>query len=210
MRATVTLPLLAVLLAGDHHLLPAQEAPAWFVAVRAVPMAFGAAAKSETPELGELSNLGPAPDMRGTLAVGRRFGRWEGAILGGYGTHGLRGSEGESAVSIEPGYSLVTLAATAAYALATTNSGARVERCAGPTVLFWSGEAVPDSRTRFGGTGGVGLVAPLAGRLSLDAHAALGLSESPIAAEELADLESSYDTGAMWSRELGIGMRLSF
>ena len=210
MRAITTLLLLVVLAAGIARPLAAQQPHAWFVALRAVPMAFGSAAHAENPELGELGQLGPALDLRGALAVGRRFGRWEGAITGSYGTHGLRGSADDRSVTLEPGYTLVTLAATAAYALVTTGSGARVELFAGPIALIWSGEAVPDSRTRVGGTGGIGVVAPIAGRLSLDAHAALGLSPSPIEAEELADLDSSYDTGSLWSRELGVGLRLSF
>jgi hypothetical protein len=210
MRATAALSLLVILTAGVHRPLPAQQARPWFVALRALPTAFSSAANAENPEVGELSNLGPAPDLRGGLAVGRRFGRWEGAFSGGYGTHGLRGSDGDRAATIEPGYTLVTLAVTAAYALATTGSGARVQLFAGPTLQFWSGEAVPDSRTRVGGIGGLGVVAPLAGRLSLDAHAALGLAASPIETEELADLDSTYDVGVLWSRELGVGLRLSF
>ena len=210
MRATIILSLLVVLVTGLARPLAAQQTHAWFVALRAVPMAFGSAAHAQNPELGELADLGPAPSLRGALGVGRRFGRWEGAVTGGYGTHGLRGSADDRAVTLEPGFTLVTVAATAAYALVTTGGGARVALYAGPTVLFWSGEAVPDSRTRVGGTGGIGVVAPIAGRLSLDAHAALGLSPSPVEAEELADLDSSYDTGTLWSRELGVGLRLSF
>ena len=210
MRAITTLSVLVILTADLVPALAAQQTDAWFVALRAVPMAFGTAARAENPELGELGKLGPAPGLRGALAIGRRFGRWEGAITGGYGAHGLRGSAEDRAVTLEPGYTLVTVAATAAYALVSTGSGARVALYVGPTVLFWSGEAVPDSRSRVGGTGGIGVAAPIAGRLSLDAHAALGLSPSPIEAEELADLDSSYDTGNLWSRELGVGLRLSF
>jgi hypothetical protein len=190
--------------------LPAPQARPSFVALRPVPTAFGSAARSDNAAADELGDLGPAPDLRGTLTVGRQFGRWEAALSGGYGKHGLRGSSGGSSVTIEPGYTLATLGATAAYAIVTTAHGARVQVFAGPTVSFWSGDAVPDSRTRLGGTGGVGLVAPVAGRLSVDAHAALGLAASPIDAEELSGLDSAYETGAMWSRELGVGLRLSF
>lgn len=210
MRTIAALSLLALFAAGAQRPLPAQQARPWFVALRAVPTAFSAAASAENPEAEELSNLGPAPDLRGALAVGRRFGRWEGAVSGGYGTHGLRGSDGQRSATIEPGYTLVTLAITAAYALTTTERGARVQLFAGPTLQFWSGEAVPDSRTRLGGIGGLGVVAPITGRLSLDAHAALGLSASPIESEELADLDSTYEVGGLWSRELGLGLRLSF
>jgi hypothetical protein len=209
MHATASVPLLALLAIGASRPLPAQQVRPWFVAVRAVPTAFGSAASSDSPTADELGNLGPAPDLRGTLTVGRQFGRWEAAASGGYGTHGLRGSDGSSSVTISPGYTLATLGVTAAYAIVTTAQGARVQLFAGPTVSFWSGDAVPDSRTRLGGTGGVGLVAPVAGRLSVDAHAALGLASSPIDAEELADLDSDYETGAIWSRELGVGLRLS-
>ena len=210
MRATAIASLLALLSFGASRPLPAQQVRPWFVAVRAVPNAFGAAASSDDPTADELGDLGPAPDLRGTLSVGRQFGRWEAAVSGGYGKHGLRGSDGSSSVTIAPGYTLATLGMTAAYAIVTTAHGARVQLFAGPTLSFWSGDAVPDSRTRLGGTGGVGLVAPVAGRLSVDAHAALGLAASPIDAEELAGLDSDYETGAMWSRELGVGLRLSF
>jgi len=210
MRATATAPLLALLAIGASRPLPAQQVRPWFVAVRAVPTAFTSPASTESPAAGELGELGPAPALRGTLTVGRQFGRWEAAVSGGYGKHGLRGSDGGSSVTIEPGYTLATLGVTAAYAIVTTAHGARVQVFAGPAVSFWSGDAVPDSRTRLGGTGGVGVVAPVAGRLSVDAHAALGLASSPIDAEDLSGLESDYETGAMWSRELGVGLRLSF
>jgi hypothetical protein len=210
MRAIVTASLLAFLVVGASRPLPAQQSQPWFVAVRAVPTAFGSAASSDDPTADELGEIGPAPDLRGSLSVGRQFGRWEASVAGGYGKHGLKGSDGSSSVTIEPGYTLATLGVTAAYAIVTTAKGARVQLFAGPTLSFWSGDAVPDSRTRLGGTGGVGLVAPVAGRLSVDAHAALGLASSPIDAEELSGLESDYETGAMWSRELGVGLRLSF
>jgi hypothetical protein len=210
MRSSAPVRLVVLLWALAGRPLPAQQAHPWFVALRALPTAFGAAASSDSPAADELGDLGPAPGLRGALSLGRRFGRWEAALSGGYGKHGLRGSGGGSAVTIEPGYTLVTLGVTAAYALVTTAHGARLQLFAGPTIGFWSGDAVPDSRTRLGGTGGIGLVTPVAGRLSLDAHAAIGLGASPVDEEELASLESDYDTGTMWSRELGVGLRLSF
>lgn len=210
MRASASVPLVALLSALAGRPLSAQQARPWFVALRAVPTAFGSAASSDNAAADELGDLGPAPDLRGTLTVGRQFGRWEAAVSGGYGKHGLRGGDGSSSVTIEPGYTLATLGVTAAYAIVTTAHGARVQVFAGPTVSFWSGDAIPDSRTRLGGTGGVGVVAPVAGRLSVDAHAALGLASGPIDAEDLSGLESDYETGAMWSRELGVGLRLSF
>ncbi|MFL5506547.1 MAG: hypothetical protein ACJ8AU_06665, partial [Gemmatimonadales bacterium] len=61
MRAVTTLSLLVVLSAGRVPRLAAQQTHAWFVALRAVPMAFGTAAQAENPEVGELGKLGPAP-----------------------------------------------------------------------------------------------------------------------------------------------------
>lgn len=210
MRVTAAVSVVLALLSIPDCPLSAQQDRSWFVSIRAEPTAFGSAATTDAPVVGELSDFGPAANLRGGAAVGRRFGRWEGAIAGGYGKHGLRGTDGSSAVTLEPGYTLVTITATAAYALVTTPSGARVQLFAGPSVQFWSGQALPDSRTRVGALGGVGLLAPLAGRLSLDTFASLGVASSPVDADELADLDSSYEAGALWSRELGVGLRLSF
>jgi len=210
MHARRTASSIVLILSCVGFPLTAQQARPWFVSLGAMPMAFGAAASSDDPTAGEVPELGPAAGLRVGLGVGRRFGRWEVSVGGSYGKHGFRGTDGSATVTIEPGYTTVITTVTAAYAMVRTGSGARLDLFAGPSLAFWSGEAVPEDRTLFGGRGGIGVVAPLTAALSLDAHAAMGLSQGPIRDEDLADLESSYDSGTVWSREFGVGLRVSF
>jgi hypothetical protein len=182
----------------------------WFVSISALPTAFGHAAQAGAPGSGEVKEFGPAQGLRGGAAAGRRFGRWEVALGASIGDHGLRGGNGEVWVTVDPAYDLVTADVTGAYAFVTTSSGVRVQAFAGPSLQFWSGDAVAGSRTLLGARGGLQLVAPITGYLQLDTRAAIGVSPSPVSQEELADLDSAYDTGALWSRELGVGLRVSF
>jgi len=206
-RAASSIVLLLTCLSGP---ITAQQTRPWFVSIRAVPMSFGAAASTDEPASGDVPEFGPGQGLRAAVEAGRRFGRWELSLGGSYGKHGFRGSDGSATVTIEPGYTTAIATVTATYAVVHMGSGARLNLFAGPSMAFWSGEAVAEDRTLFGGRGGVGVIAPLTEALSLDAHAALGLSQGPIRDDDLADLESRYDSGTLWSREFGIGLRISF
>lgn len=187
----------------------AQEHP-WFVTARAVPAAFGSGATATDPQPGDVPEFGVSSNLRGALALGRRLGRWEFSVGGSFGKHGLRGSGDANAVTLEPAFTLATLEVRGAWALAAWAAGSRLNVFLEPNLQFWSGDAVVGNPTYVGVRGGVGLVTPVVGRLSLDAHAAIGVGPSPIAEDVLADFSSAYDTGALWSRELGIGLRLAF
>ena len=202
-------PLLILLVAVASRDLIAQE-HRWFISAQAVPTGFGNAASTGDPVPGEVEAFKPGSSVRGSALLGRRLGRWEVGIGGSYGSHGLWGGGGDGSLTLAPAYTLATADVTGAYALVASERGVRLQAFAGPTVQFWSGRAMAENRQRVGARGGLQLLAPVTGALSLDARAAMGLAKSPMAAEELSDVESEYETGTLWSRELGVGLRLAF
>ena len=204
MRACVLLVLL-----GMPVSLAAQEAR-WHVAIHAVPASFGTGAEASAPAPGDVPEFGLGSGLRGALALGRAFGRWEVAIAGSYGKHGLRGGDGSSWITIEPAFTLATADLTAAYRVLGWATGTRLLVFAGPSLQFWSGEAVVERVSRLGARGGLQLVAPISRPLALDVRAGLGIAASPMTEEVLGGFDSPYDTGSLWSSELGMGLRVSF
>jgi hypothetical protein len=181
----------------------------WFLRVFGGHTAFGNAASTDAPTPDETAAIGVGSGFRYGAAVGRRVGPVELALAGQTGGHALEARD-EVDVGVRPAYDLHLVSLTVAYPLVRFASGARLQLFAGPSLAIWSGDLADETRTRLGGLGGVGVVAPLNAWLALDMHASLGVVGSPITEENLATLDSDYDARTGWSRELAVGLRLAF
>lgn len=189
----------------------AQQERAWFVRGGAATTGFGPALQSDDPLPGDPADIGPGAALRFGGGVGRRIGPVEVAIDASRGTHSLLGGgdDGNSA-ALKPGYALTSVVATAAYPIVRTARGARLQVFAGPSINIWSGNAVIDERTVWGGLGGLEFVVPVADWLALDLLGSVGASGNPNTGEETEELTSSYDVTTLWSRELRLTLRASF
>lgn len=209
MQCALSLAIVGIALAP--RAVPAQQERAWFVRLGAATTGFGAALRADDPIDGDPTGLGPGAALRFGGGLGRRVGPVEIAVDASWGEHAVTatGDDGLSA-ALRPGYSLTSVAATAAYPIVRTARGARLQVFAGPTINVWSGEAVSEDRTVWGGLGGLEFVVPLADWIALDLLGALGASGSPNTSEEAQDLASTYETATLWTRELRLTLRGSF
>jgi len=72
----------------------------------------------------------------------------------------------------------------------------------------WSGDAILDTQTRLGGAGALTLAVPINGNIGLLVTGSLGLAGSPFDAG-LLESAGGFEPANVWTRELGVGVRLS-
>ncbi len=145
------------------------------------------------------------------LAAGRRLGERASVNLDfSYSKAGLTGHGESSSVTINPGTTLYDIRLLASYDLVRLGQDARVAIAAGPMLQRWSGEAVVDSHAEWGGAAALTLLTPISGPFGLLVTGSLAVAGSPLDTANLQELNETFETVAIWTRELAVGLRYSF
>jgi hypothetical protein len=209
MRRIAVLLLAPLLLVARPAAAQSPDGP-WFARAVIGWASFGNLAETDDPAPGESEALGLGGSSRWGLGVGRRLGTVELALDVQRGGHPVEARDDDVRVGVEPGLTLTTIALTVGYPIWRPATGARVSLLAGPLLSIWTGDFTTETQVRFGALAGVGVTAPVAGPLSLDARGTLAVSGSPITEDDLSGLESSYDRPAYLSPGIEVGVRVSF
>jgi hypothetical protein len=200
--------LLALLLAATSSPLAAQGP--WSVFVGGGAAGFGGATEATGPVPdGDIAHYKPAPTTRLHLGFSRQFGR-PGVLLDvSYAKAGLGGYLDGNSLSFNPALTLYDVRLLATWSLITLGNGSTFSAALGPMLQFWSGNAVNEAETRFGGAVAVTATAPLGRRVSLLASGSLAVAGSPFT-QELLDEIGPFKPVSLWTRELVLGLRYSW
>jgi hypothetical protein len=96
----------------------------------------------------------------------------------------------------------------ASYELVKLGESASLRVAGGPMLQAWSGEAIIDTKANLGAAAAITLVAPISGKIGLLVTGSLAVASSPFSQETLDDFGDAEPT-AVWTRELGVGVRFS-
>jgi hypothetical protein len=120
--------------------------------------------------------------------------------LGGYGSGG--------SYSISPAMTLYDVRLLASYQVFTLSRSTAVRLALGPMVQVWSGDAIIDAQTRFGGAAVFSVGVPVSRRAGVIISGSLGVAGSPFV-EETLDNIGPFEPATTWTRELTVGLRFS-
>jgi hypothetical protein len=198
-----------LLLLGVPSLAHAQHP--WSVAIGGGAAGFGGASKAIESFPGAVSQFKPSPTTRLHIAAGRRLGaRLAVNAEFSYSKAGLTGYGSEQSITFNPAITLYDVRLLASYDLFHFGQDSRLAIAAGPMLQHWSGDAIIDAKTEIGGAAALTLFTPLSGPLGLLVSGSLAVAGSPLDANNLQDLNETFETVAIWTRELVVGLRYSF
>ena len=186
--------------------VPAVAQGTWSVVVGAGAAGFGGGSEVIDPPPGEPTQYKPTPTTRLDLGIARELGRGGVAFNVSYAKAGLGGYGGIVNVSFAPILTLYDLRVLGSYAIAAIGEGS-LRLGIGPMLQVWSGDAVASTQTRFGGAVALTVTVPISHRMGLLVSGSLGVSSSPFDQQTLDN--SGLEALTTWTRELGIGVRLS-
>ena len=156
------------------------------------------------PQSIDLSTVGGGASLR------RGFGKASAQLAFLYAKAGAGAyGNGQSAI-INPGLSLYQFSLLLGYRVLGTAEGAGLDLRAGPMLQKWGGDFTLTAPSRFGALGAIGVTAPLASGLDLEAEASLGVAGSPFAEPDFAELPADYEAKSTWTRALSLGLALRF
>lgn len=183
----------------------------WSLALGGGATGFGGASKAVITFPGEVFQFKPSPTTRLHVAAGRRVGRRVAVNLDfAYGKAGLGGYGSTQSVTLNPALTLYDIRLLASYDLFRIGQESRISIALGPMLQRWSGDAIVDTKTEFGGAAALTLFTPISGPFGLLVSGSLAVAGSPLDADNLQDLNETFETEAIWTRELAVGLRYSF
>jgi hypothetical protein len=187
---------------------PAWAQGPWSVVLGGGAAGFGGASTLSAGFTGD-EKIKPSPTTRLHLGVARALGR-AGLVLdasyakAGLGVYGVGGS-----YSFTPGETLYDVRLLASYQIVRFGPAASLRLAAGPMLQIWSGEAIVDTQTGLGGALAITVDAPLTRAFGLMASGSIAVAGSPFSAENLASA-GPFEPANIWTRELGVGIRVAF
>lgn len=198
--------LLATLLAGGMVVPAAAQGP-WSLFVGGGAAGFGGASTLPEDEPGETAQIKPSPTTRFHVGAARSFGRTAAAFDLAYSKSGLGGYGDGGSYSLSPALTLYDLRLLFNYRVAGFDHSS-LNLALGPMLQVWSGDAVLDTQTRLGGAAALTLAVPISGSIGLLVTGSLGVAGSPFDAG-LLESAGGFEPANVWTRELGVGVRLS-
>ena len=198
--------LMLVLLLAIGITLPVSAQGAWSVFAGGGAAGFGGGSKVLEPAPGDPTQFKPSPTTRLHAGVTREFGRGGITLDAAYSKSGLGGYGGTVNFVFSPVLTLYDLRLLGSYAIARLGEGS-LRVGVGPMLQIWSGDAVASTQTRLGGAASLTAVIPVTRSFGLIVSGSLGVTSSPFDQETL-DI-SGLEALTSWTRELGVGVRLS-
>jgi hypothetical protein len=199
--------LLLVMLFAGGMVVPAAAQGHWSVFAGGGAAGFGGASTSAQDEAGETAQIKPSPTTRFHMGAARSFGR-AGAVFGlAYSKSGLGGYGDGGSYSLSPALTLYDLRLLFSYRVAGLDHSSLIVAL-GPMLQVWSGDAILDTQARLGGVAALTLAVPISGSIGLLVTGSLGVAGSPFDAV-LLESAGGFETANVWTRELGVGVRLS-
>jgi len=185
---------------------PAFAQGSWSVFVGGGAAGFGGGSEALDPPPGEPTHYKPTPTTRLHAGVAREFGRSGIAFDASYARAGLGGYGGYVNVAFSPVFTLYDLRLLASYAFARLGDGS-IRFGVGPMLQIWSGDALASTQTRLGGVAAVTAIVPISRCIGLLVSGSMGVTSSPFDRDTRDNL--GLEALATWTRELGVGIRLS-
>lgn len=204
----LALRLVPVALATMVTALPAFAQGPWSVFLGGGAAGFGGASTPGTSQ-GETVQFKPTPTTRLHLGVARTFGNAGVALDASYAKAALGAYADTYSYSLNPAMTLFDVRLLATWQILQIGEASALRIGLGPMLQSWSGDAVVDTRTNIGGAADVTLAVAITRSLALQASGSLAVAASPFAAETLDDYPPA-EPANIWTRELGVGLRLSF
>ena len=204
MRRALRLMLLLTITVGVAT--PAVAQGPWSVFVGAGAAGFGGGADALDPPPGEPTQYKPTPTTRLHAGLAREIGRGAITFDASYARSGLGGYGGTINVAFSPTLTLYDLRLLGSYSIARLGDGS-LRVGVGPMLQLWSGAAVSRTQTRLGGAASVTVQVPMSRSIGLLVSGSLGVSSSPFDQRTLDNL--GLEALTTWTRELGVGVRLS-
>ena len=198
--------LIVTLLAGGSAVPAAAQGP-WSIFAGGGAVGFGGASTLPEDEPGATAQIKPSPTTRFHVGVSRSFGRIAAAFAFAYSKSGLGGYNDGASYSLSPALTLYDLRLLCNYRIAGFDHSS-LNIALGPMLQVWSGDAILDTQTRLGGAGALTLAVPINGNIGLLVTGSLGLAGSPFDAGLLGSA-GGFEPANVWTRELGVGVRLS-
>jgi hypothetical protein len=182
----------------------------WSAVVSGSAVGFGGASHIVEEQPGLPDQYKPASTVGGGASLRRGFGKASAQLAFLYAKAGAGAyGNGQSAI-INPGLSLYQFSLLLGYRVLGTAEGAGLDLRAGPMLQKWGGDFTLTAPSRFGALGAIGVTAPLASGLDLEAEASLGVAGSPFAEPDFAELPADYEAKSTWTRALSLGLALRF
>jgi len=206
-RSATPMMLLLLLLLLSGLASPAVAQGPWSVFVGGGAAGFGGASTPGTDEDIEVQ-FKPTPTTRFHAGVAREFGRAGLTLDVSYAKAGLGGYTEGASYALNPGMTLWDFRLLVGYQVARLGEASSIRVALGPMLQSWSGEAIIDSRTNLGAAAAITVIAPISRSIGLLVSGSLGVAGSPFAQETLDDFGAA-EPASVWTRELGVGVRLS-
>jgi hypothetical protein len=195
-----------MLLAGGITAPAAAQGP-WSIFVGGGAAGFGGASTLPGDEPGATAQIKPSPTTRFHAGMAHSFGRAGVAFDLAYSKSGLGGYGDGGSYSLSPALTLYDLRLLFNYRIAGFDHSS-LNVALGPMLQVWSGDAILDTQTRPGGVAALTLAVPISGRIGLLVTGSLGVAGSPFDAG-LLESAGGFEPANVWTRELGVGLRLS-
>lgn len=200
-------PHMLILLLVSGFVSPAFAQGPWSVFVGGGAAGFGGASTPGTSEDIDVQ-FKPTPTTRFHVGVAREFGRGGVTLDASYAKAGLGGYTDGGSYALNPGMTLWDFRLLVSYEILKLGAASSLRVAVGPMLQSWSGEAIIDSRTNLGAAAAVTVIAPISKSVGLLVSGSLGVAASPFAQETLDDFGPA-EPASIWTRELGVGVRLS-
>ena len=205
MRLARSLMVTVLLVAGIVSCAFAQGP--WSVFVGGGAAGFGGASTSGTTE-GVDIQFKPTPTTRFHVGAARELGRGGLTLDVAYAKTGLGGYSDGGSYALNPAMTLWDFRLLASYELVKPGKASSLRVAVGPMLQSWSGDAIIDTRTNLGAAAAITMIAPVAKGAALLVSGSLGVAGSPFAPGTLDDFGPA-EPASTWTRELGVGFRLS-